>query len=163
MPALKSYWGVMSKITELVTGALAPVIESQGCELVDVEFKKVYGEDNLTVFIYAESGVDLDTCERVHRAIDPVLDELDPTEGAPYILNVSSPGLDRPIVTPRDFERAKGTKVCVGLYAKRDGKKKFEGILVGLVDNCVEIDVGNDKTIKFERQEIAVVKPVIEF
>jgi len=153
----------MSKITEIVTERIQPVVEAEGCELVDVEYKKALGEWNLTVYIYTEAGVSLDDCERVHRAIDPVLDELDPTEGAAYILNVSSPGLDRPIVTPRDFERARGTKVSVGLYAKRDGKKKFEGILVGCVDNCVEIDVGNNKTIKFEREQVAVVKPVIEF
>lgn len=152
----------MSKITEDVTLALTPVVEGLGMEIVEVEYKKIGADMNLTVFIYKEGGVSLDDCEKVHHAIDPVLDELDPTEDAPYILNVSSPGLDRPIVTPRDFERAKGTKVCVGLYKKRDGKKKFEGILLGLVDNCVELDV-NDKIIKFEKEEIAVVKPVIEF
>ena len=163
MPALKSYWGLMSKITELVTGAILPVVEAEGCELVDVEFKKSMGEDHLTVYIYTPAGVSLDDCERVHKAIDPVLDEIDPTEGAPYVLNVSSPGLDRPLVTPRDFERAMGTKVTVGLYAKRDGKKKFDGILMGCIDNCIEIDAGKGKILKFERQEVAVVKPVIEF
>ena len=72
-----------------------------GIEIVDVETKG----DNLTVFIETENGVDLDTCEKFHNAIMEPIDELDPSYGAAYTLNVSSPGLDRPFVTARDFQR----------------------------------------------------------
>ena len=87
------------------------------------------------VFIDTETGVDLNTCEAFHRAIDPALDELDPTFGAPYTLNVSSPGLDRPLKTQRDFDKCMGSEVEVKLYAPMKGRKLFEAVLVGYDGN----------------------------
>ena len=76
-----------------IQAALEPIAAEMDIEIVEVEFKQGR-EPALTVYIDIEGGVDLNTCEKFHRAIDPVLDELDPTDGAPYTLNVSSPGLD---------------------------------------------------------------------
>lgn len=82
--------------TESVFQKINPIVDGLGYEIVDVEWAKRDGADNLTVYIDIPTGVSLDDCEKVHRAIDPALDELDPTDGKPYVLNVSSPGLDRP-------------------------------------------------------------------
>ena len=93
------------KPIEEIQSALQAIADEMSIEIVEVEFKQSKSPA-LTVYIDTETGVDLDTCEAYHRAIDPVLDELDPTFGAPYTLNVSSPGLDRPLKTQRDFDKS---------------------------------------------------------
>lgn len=75
--------------TESVLRKIDPIVSGLGYEIVDVEWAKRDGADNLTVYIDVPTGVSLDDCEKVHRAIDPALDELDPTDGKPYVLNVS--------------------------------------------------------------------------
>lgn len=141
--------------------ALAPIAEEQAIEIVEVEFKQGR-EPALTVYIDREGGVDLDACEKFHRAIDPVLDELDPTFGAAYTLNVSSPGLDRPLKTQRDFDKCMGEKVEVKLFAPMQGKKYFEMTLVGYDGNCVELEDKGEK-IKIEKTRIAKICRAIEF
>ena len=111
------------KSIEEIESALLPIATEQNPEIVEVEFKQGK-EPALTVYIDTEGGVDLNICEKFHRAIDPVLDEVDPTFGAPYTLNVSSPGLDRPLKTARDFEKNIGNKVEIKLYAPMTGKKR---------------------------------------
>ena len=91
------------KPIEEIQGALQPIADELGIEIVEMEFKQGK-EPALTVYIDVEGGVDLNTCEKFHRAIDPVLDEVDPSFGAPYTLNVSSPGLDRPLKTECDYQ-----------------------------------------------------------
>ncbi len=140
---------------------LLPIANEQNIEIVEVEFKQGR-EPALTVYIDTETGVDLDTCEKFHRAIDPVLDELDPTFGAPYTLNVSSPGLDRPLKTARDFEKCMGARVEIKLFAPLKGKKFFEATLVGYDENCVEVEEKGEK-IKLEKQKIAKICRAIDF
>lgn len=106
---------------------LAPIAEEVGVEIVDVTFDR--RTRSLTVCIDAPQGVDLDLCEKFHRAIDGPLDEFDPTFGASYTLNCSSAGLDRPFRTLRDYERHMGQKIEVHLYAPIGGKKYYEGTL----------------------------------
>ena len=110
--------------------ALAPVAAQTGVEIYEVVFKQ--GKNpSLTIFLdtEAEGGIDLDTCERFHNAADAVLDELDPTYGQPYTLNVSSPGLDRPFKRDTDYLRNIGKRVEVKLYAPLKGEKFFEAVL----------------------------------
>ncbi len=151
------------KVKEIaeIEKALAPVAQEMNIEIVEVEFKQGK-EPALTVYIDIEGGVDLNTCEKFHRAIDPILDELDPTDGAPYTLNVSSPGLDRPLKTERDFQKAMGQKVEVKLFAPLQGKKFFEASLVGYDGNCVSVE---DKgvTLKLEKSKIAKICRAIDF
>ncbi|MBQ7165266.1 MAG: ribosome maturation factor RimP, partial [Clostridia bacterium] len=97
-----------------------------------------------------------------HRAFDSAIDELDPTYGEGYTLNVSSPGLDRPLKTPRDFERALGEEVEVRLFAPMKGKKFFEGVLAGSDDNTVTVEIG-DEAVKFEKTKIAKINKAIKF
>lgn len=149
------------KSIEEIQGALQPIAYSMGIEIVEVEFKQGR-EPALTVYIDTEGGVDLDTCEKFHRAIDPVLDEIDPTFGAAYTLNVSSPGLDRPLKTQRDFDKCMGEKVEVKLFAPMKGKKFFEAVLVGFDGNCVELQCGAE-TVKLEKSKIAKICRAIDF
>ena len=149
------------KSIEDVHSTLQPIADGMEIEIVEVEFKQGR-EPALTVYIDTESGVDLNTCEAFHRAIDPVLDELDPTYGLPYTLNVSSPGLDRPLKTERDFNKCMGKKVEVKLFAPLQGKKFFEAVLVGFDEHCVSID-DNGNVLKLEKSKIAKINRAIEF
>ena len=149
------------KPIEEIENALQPIADELSIEIVEIEFKQGK-EPALTVYIDIEGGVDLDTCEKFHRAIDPVLDELDPTFGAPYTLNVSSPGLDRPLKTARDFQKRMGERVEVKLYAPLKGKKFFEATLVGYDGNCVELEEKGE-TLKLELSKIAKICKAIDF
>ena len=149
------------KPIEEIQNALQPVADELQIEIVDIEFKQGHSPA-LTVYIDTETGVDLDTCEKFHRAIDPVLDEIDPTFDAPYTLNVSSPGLDRPLKTARDFAKCKGQKVEVKLFAPMKGKKFFEATLVDFDENCIELQDGKD-VFKIEKSKIAKINRAIDF
>jgi ribosome maturation factor RimP len=152
---------VKIKTIEEIQNGLQPIADEMEIEIVEVEFKQGK-EPALTVYIDIEGGVDLDTCEKFHRAIDPVLDEIDPTFGAPYTLNVSSPGLDRPLKTKRDYDKCMGEKVEIKLFAPMKGKKLFEAKLVGYDDNCVEVE-DKGEVIKFEKNKIAKICRAIDF
>ena len=149
------------KTVEEIQSVLQPIADEMQIEIVEVEFKQGR-EPALTVYIDTASGVDLNTCEAFHRAIDPVLDELDPTFGAPYTLNVSSPGLDRPLKTERDYQKCMGAKVEIKLYAPMQGKKFFEATLVGFDEHCVTVEE-NGNAMKLEKSKIAKINRAIEF
>ncbi len=125
------------KPIEEVISFLDHIAKEQGIELVDGKWD--LKTPSLTLFIDAEGGIDMDQCERFHRAVDEPLDELDPTFGAPYTLNCSSLGLDRPFKTERDFMRYMGEKIEVRLYAPIDGKKYFEGKLLSYENGTFRI------------------------
>lgn len=118
---------------------LAPFAESVGVEILEAKWTMRGSERSLTVYIDAPGGVDLMLCEKFHRAIDESLDELDPTFGAPYTLNCSSAGLDRPLKTARDYARHTGEQVEIHLYAAQDGKKVHVGELVSYDGETVTI------------------------
>ena len=140
---------------------LKPIADEMGIELVEVEFKQGK-EPTLTVYADTDEGIDLNTCAAFHTAIDAPLDDFDPTFGAPYTLNVSSPGLDRPLKTERDFQKRMGQKVEVKLYAPLKGKKFFEAVLAGYDGNCVTLQKG-EESIKLELSKIAKICLAIDF
>ncbi len=150
-----------TKSVEEIQRSLQAIADEMGIEIVEVEFKQGKSPA-LTVYIDIEGGVDLDTCEKFHRAIDPVLDEVDPTFGEPYTLNVSSPGLDRPLKTARDYQKCMGEKVEIKLFAPLKGKKFFEAKLVGYDGNCIELEEGKE-TWKLEIAKIAKICRAIDF
>ena len=155
----------MSKISERVCEFITPIIESLNTdiEIVEVEFAKKYNGDNLTVFIDKPGGgIDINDCETVHNAIDEPLDDLDPTNGESYTLNVSSPGLDRPLKTDKDLERNIGVVIEVSLYAAIKKCKHFVGELVGYDTESITIKT-NKEEIKLERSGIAKICKYIEF
>ena len=94
-----------SKVKSIGEEKVVPVIEELGYEVVEVEYVKKSDGMNLTFYIDKDEGVLIEDCENVSKAIDDLLEELDPTEGVGYILSVSSPGIDRPIKTNRDLQR----------------------------------------------------------
>ncbi len=153
------------KPLEDIRALLEEIATPMGIEVVDVEFRQGRSPA-LTVYIDTEGGVDLNTCEKYHRAIDAPLDELDPTYGAAYTLNVSSPGLDRPLKTERDFARVKGEKVEVKLYAPLRGKKFFEGVLADYDANTVTVvceEKDGEKEYKFSLNQIAKMNRAVDF
>ena len=139
---------------------LVPYVESISAEIIDVETKA--GKNAyLTVFIDTETGVDLDTLEKFHNLINAPLDELDPYPQA-YTLNVSSPGVDRPLKTERDFLRKIGRPVEVKLYAPINGQKFYEGTLKEYNNGVVTVIV-NGKDVHFEQDKIAKICEAIIF
>ena len=150
------------KTTELVTAIVQAPIAALGYELIDVEFKKELEGWVLILFIDHPNGITLDDCETVSRAVDPLLDEHDPIAQS-YYLSVSSPGLDRPLKTVRDYQRSLGKPVLVKLYAKVDKKKEFIGVLESFDSNGVTITEKKGGLRTFLTQDIAQVKPHIEF
>lgn len=152
----------MSKISEEVEKFLAPIVEELGCEIVEVEFAKKYNGDNLTVFIDKKGGVTIEDCEKVHSAIDEPLDELNPTQDRPYTLNVSSPGIDRPIVTDKDYNRNIGEVLEVKLFQAIDKKKVFVGTLTEFDDNKIKLDCDGN-AIELERKLISKATKYIDF
>ena len=133
-----------------------------GITIVDVEFKQ--GKNpSLTIFIDKEGGVDLDACELFHRTIDQPLDELDPTFGLAYMLNVSSPGADRPFKTENDFTSHLGKKVEVKLYNSIRGKKFLEGELLDYDGEKILIKVDGKNTYTIDLKNTVKVNEYIEF
>ena len=148
------------KSIEEITAVLLPVASSMDIEIVEVE-AKVTKNSYITVYIDTENGVDLDTCEKFHNAIDPVLDELDPSYGAAYTLNVSSPGLDRPLKTERDFLKRINKEVEVKLFAPIKGKKYFECVLLEYDGKNVTLKDGKE-LFKLELNKIAKINEAIK-
>lgn len=138
---------------------LQPVVNGFDAEIIDAEWNM--RENSLTLVIDSKNGVDLDLLEKVHRAVDAPLDELDPTFGAGYTLNCSSPGLDRPFKTENDFLRHLGEKIEVHLYAPEDGKKYFEGELRSYGDGSFVIGTEEGEK-RFSLEKTAKVCLLIE-
>lgn len=155
----------MSKIADAVTELVKPIVEGLGMELVEVLFAKTKEGDALTVFIDKEGGVSLNDCEAVHNAIDAPLDDLDPTDGKPYTLNVSSPGLDRPFKSDRDFAKHIGFKVETSLFAPIAGVgKKFVATLAAYDPQSGVVTLELDgKSVAIDRKDIAIIREHIEF
>lgn len=146
----------LSELRAFLEGYASPM----GIEIVDVEFSEK--DRSLTIFIETPEGVDLDTCEAFHNAIMDPIDEFDPTYDAPYTLNVSSPGLDRPFKTARDYERNLGKEVEVKLYAPLKGKKLLEGILDSFDETTVTIVSGGEQ-LRLPLNRIAKIHKAIKF
>ena len=145
-------------LTEIKT-FLESIANPMGIGIVDVEWNDKTA--SLTAFIETEQGVDLDTCEKFHNAIMEPIDSFDPTFDKPYTLNVSSPGLDRPFKTDRDFERNLGKEVEIKLFAPLKGKKFLEGVLTAFDENTVTVNIGEE--LKLPRNKIAKINKAIKF
>jgi ribosome maturation factor RimP len=123
---------------------LEPGVKALGFELVDVEFAGGSGRATLRIFIDGPQGVTVDDCADVSRQLSAILDVEDPIVGA-YSLEVSSPGLDRPLVTAADFTRFKGETVKIQMVEALDGRKRFKGRLVEVAGDRVVVDVDNER------------------
>lgn len=152
----------MAKVKQICEEKLRPVIEEMGYELIEVSYEKENGGMSLIFTIDKEEGVTIDDCEVVTKKLDPILDELNPTEDASYTLVVSSPGLDRPLKTDRDLNRNIGNEVDLNLFSKIDGKKSFRGTLKAFDEKNVTIAL-EKQDMTFARDKIASIKIVIKF
>ncbi len=115
-------------IKETVREAVQPTITELGYDIWDITYSKVGADYHLEITIDSPNGINIEDCEKVHRAIDPILDECDPIEGF-YYLDVSSPGVERELRTEMHISRSIGEKVRAKLFAAKDGKRVITGIL----------------------------------
>lgn len=148
------------KVITLVEELVTPIADKMGYEIVEVEYAKKYNGMNLTIFITKDGGINIEDCEAFSRAIDGPLDELNPTNDESYTLNVSSPGIDRPMKNEKDFKRNIGNEIELKFYAQVDGKKVIDGILESYTSTSITINTdGTSKT--FELNKISQILPVI--
>lgn len=151
----------MSKIKVRCEEKLRPIIEGLGYELIEVSYQKVAGEMNLIFTIDSDTPITIDDCEKVTKAIDPILEEMNPTDDRPYILSVSSPGIDRPLKSKRDFDRNIGKEIEITLFKKLENKKTFIGVLDNYDENSITI-IQEEKPVIIKRELIAHIVPVIK-
>ena len=140
---------------------LAPIVEQNGFELVDVEYVKEAGTWYLRGYIDKEGGITVNDCETVSRAFSDRLDENDFIEDS-YIMEISSPGLDRPLKKEKDFKRNMGKPVEVRTYRPIKKQKEFCGVLTAYDSNSVTIDEDGNERV-FDKKDIALIRPAIEF
>ncbi len=140
---------------------LEPEIGAMGYELVDVEFGAGGGSSRVRLFIDHSGGVTLSDCERVSHQVSALLDVEDPIPGQ-YVLEVSSPGLNRTLRTREHFERYVGSRVKVQLKSLQGGRKRFTGELSGIDDEVVTLEV-DGQAVKLPREEIQKAKLAPEF
>ncbi|MEG6521699.1 ribosome maturation factor RimP [Desulfotomaculum sp. 1211_IL3151] len=149
-----------STVVERVTEAVQPIIEGLNLELVDVEYVKEGGNWYLRIFIDKPEGVELDDCQIASEKIDTLLDELDPIPQA-YFLEVSSPGIERPLKKPQDFVRFKGQLVNVTTFAPVNGVKSFTGKLMEYNEEGIHLDI-KGKQVVLPHQQVAAARLAIE-
>ncbi len=146
------------KLTDIVL----PIVENNGFELVDVEIVKEYKDLFLRIYIDKEGGILIDDCQLISSIISPKLDEYDLIKEK-YFLEVSSPGLDRPLKTEKDFLKNKGTEIEIKLYKTIDNKKMFIGVLDEYTGEKIYISDKGGNKIEFDVNDVAMVKKVIKF
>jgi len=132
-----------------------PLVASAGAEIVDVEYVKEAGNWYLRIYIDREEPVDLDLCEQVSNLVSAALDKSDPIKQS-YFLEISSPGVERPIKRESDFQHFAGSQVLLKLYAPEDGKKEFTGALGGLNEGMVLLET-EEGPLSFPLEKVAHV------
>lgn len=150
------------EIINMVAEIGESIAEDLGYELVDVEYVKEHGDYYLRIYIYRPEGLALDDCQKMSQLISKQLDEKDPIPGA-YYLEVSSPGLDRPLKTDKDLKRNLNKEVEIRLYKAIDNQKAYEGILKDFNEEEIMISTAKGEEIKIPRELISVIRLVIKF
>ena len=146
------------KTEELIT----PFVEDKGFELVDVEYVKEGGKWYLRAYIDKPGGITVDDCEVISRSLSDKLDEEDFIEGA-YILEVSSPGLGRPLKKEKDFVRNMGQEVELRTYRAIEKQKEFRGILDAYDKSSITLEVEEGEKLVFDRSNVALVRLAFDF
>lgn len=141
---------------------LTPIVEEYGFELVDVEYVKEGGTWYLRAYIDKPGGISINDCEIVSRRLSDILDEKDYIEDS-YIMEVSSPGLGRPLKKEKDFKRSLGEEVEIRTYRMIDKQKEFTGILTAYDEKTVTIAVDEETTKVFDKGDIALIRLAFDF
>ena len=149
------------KVTEQVAAFAGPIVKEHGCALWDVEYVREGSEYFLRLYIDKDGGVDINDCEAISRAVDPILDEKDPIPGS-YHFEVCSAGLERVLKRPSDFQKYLGSPITVKLYRPRNGMKEIPCVLRAYEDGRVTVEAGKE-TATFEKSEVALVRLRVEF
>ena len=131
--------------------------DEMGLELVEVTLQKESRGKCLCIYVDKDGGLTLDDCEKYHKTVQPLFEDIDYD-----IMEVSSPGVDRPIKNLRDFERHKGDMVEVKLFAPLNGSKLYQGSLTAMDDAAVTITLPDDEAVTFERKAVAIIKPMVD-
>jgi ribosome maturation factor RimP len=155
------------KITDIVSEVLNDFLNENRLELYNVEFIKEGKDWFLRVYIdkqenQDEEYVSTDDCEKVSRFLSVKLDEIDPIDQN-YYLEVSSPGMDRTLIEEKHYKRFSGKLVEISLYKAIDGAKKYEGILVGLIDGDIVIKDENDNERRFPQEQVSKTRLAVVF
>ncbi|MDO5349208.1 MAG: ribosome maturation factor RimP [Lachnospiraceae bacterium] len=141
---------------------LLPLVEEHGFELVDVEYVKEAGSWYLRAYIDKEGGIAVDDCEVISRILSDWLDKEDFIDDS-YILEVSSPGLGRPLKKEKDFARSIGKDVDVRLYKALNKSKEYTGTLKAYDKESVTLQMEDDSDLVFQRAEIALIRLALDF
>ncbi len=141
---------------------LQPIVDRYGFELVDVEYVKEGSNWYLRAYIDKDGGIFVNDCELVHRELSDILDEQDFVEDS-YILEVSSPGLLRPLKKEKDFKRSLSKEVEIRTFKKIEKRKEFRGVLTAYDDETVTIIEDNDEELKLDRKDIALIHLAFDF
>ena len=149
--------GARMNSVQMVEKLAQKVADELGLELVEVTLQKESRGKCLCVYVDKEGGFSLDDCEKYHKRLQPMLEAVDYD-----IMEVSSPGVDRPIKNMRDFEKNCGNQVEVKLFAPLNGAKLYQGALSDMTETTVTIALSDEETLTFERKGVALIKPVIE-
>ena len=149
------------KIVQQVWELAQPVVEGFGLRLWDVEYVREGADWFLRLYIDKDGPVDISDCEKVSRAMDPLLDEADPIPDS-YSFEVCSAGVERVLKRPSDFQEFLGSKVLLKIYRPREGRKEFVGVLTGWEDGNTTLDVDGTE-MEFTKAETALVRLYAEF
>lgn len=156
--------GQRGAVKQRIIDLVEPLLQREGFELVEVEIVGKGPGTILRLYIDKPGGITLDDCSHVSLAVDPMLDVEEPFDTT-YSLEVSSPGLDRPLRKPEDFQRFIGKKIKVKTYGPVEGagrRKVFPGVLAGFADDLVQVDVDGE-VFEIQREDIAKAHLIYEF
>ena len=145
-------------IKETVREAIWPTVTELGYRIWDVTYSKIGADYHLEITIDSDDGINIEDCERVHRAIDPILDECDPIEDF-YYLEVSSPGIERELRTDEHIALSVGVKVEAKLFSQKDGRKSIVGTLTEFKDGKITVTEGECETV-LDKSEISKLTTV---
>ncbi len=153
-----------SKVAQIVFDMALPLAEKEDLTVYEVEFKKEGSDYVLRVVLDTtndDQTVSLTSCENVSRALSELLDANDPTD-TPYMLEVTSPGLDRPLKKDEDFRRFAGRDVEIGLYKQLNGTKQIAGTLVSLDDGVITVTADGEE-VKIDKSDTSFVRLAVVF
>ncbi|MBQ7315364.1 MAG: ribosome maturation factor RimP [Clostridia bacterium] len=146
-------------IRESVRAAIEPTVNALGYSIWDIVYGKVGADYHLEITIDSENGIGIEDCERVHRAIDPILDEVDPIDNF-YYLEVSSPGIERELRTPEHILASIGQRVELKLFHAQDGRKSVIGTLCAFADGVVTVRTADGGEVSLARTDISKMQTV---
>jgi len=150
------------RVVDIVEEIVVPFLKTKNFELFDIEFVKEGEHRYLRLYIDKENGITLDDCQEVSEFLSDKLDELDPIKES-YFLEVSSPGIERPLKRSKDFEKHVGDLIEARLYHPIDGQKVIEGKLLGLKNNKILIERETKGTIEIPKDKVSLVKLLVNF